>query len=115
MKVMAGFQTENTKRHDFNAKKYGFQDPERPEFDLTTGKNSKDADIGSEVKGYSQDWATAGFFGRLNYDYKSRYLVEGNLRYDGTSRFRRGNRWQLSPSFSAGWPRNLFLKICGVI
>ncbi len=51
MKVMAGFQTENTKRHDFNAKKYGFQDPERPEFDLTTGKNSKDADIGSEVKG----------------------------------------------------------------
>lgn len=103
MKVMAGFQTENTKRHDFNAKKYGFQDPERPEFDLTTGKNSKDADIGSEVKGYSQDWATAGFFGRLNYDYKSRYLVEGNLRYDGTSRFRRGNRWQLSPSFSAGW------------
>lgn len=103
MKIMGGFQTENTKRHDFNAKKYGFQDPDRTEFDLTTGKNSKDADIGSEVKGYSWDWATAGFFGRLNYDYKSRYLVEGNLRYDGTSRFRRGNRWQLSPSFSAGW------------
>lgn len=39
----------------------------------------------------------------MNYDYKGRYLAEANLRYDGTSRFRRGNRWQLSPSFSLGW------------
>ena len=53
--------------------------------------------------GYRNEWATAGFFGRLNYDYKGRYLAEANLRYDGTSRFRRGNRWQLSPSFSLGW------------
>ena len=36
------------------------------------------------------------FFGRINYDYAGRYLVEGNLRYDGSSRFRRGNRWILN-------------------
>ncbi|MDD6253386.1 MAG: SusC/RagA family TonB-linked outer membrane protein, partial [Bacteroidales bacterium] len=46
---------------------------------------------------------TAGFFGRVNYDYAGRYLVEANLRYDGSSRFLRENRWNLFPSFSAGW------------
>ena len=33
----------------------------------------------------------------------SRYLFEANLRYDGTSRFRKGHRWQWNPSFSFGW------------
>ena len=50
-----------------------------------------------------QQWATAGFFGRINYDYKERYLAEVNLRYDGTSRFARDKRWNLYPSFSVGW------------
>src|SRR3546814_13734614 len=53
--------------------------------------------------GQYQHWATAGFFGRLNYDYKGRYLLEVNARYDGTSRFMREKRWNLFPSFSAGW------------
>ncbi|QRX64472.1 TonB-dependent receptor [Dysgonomonadaceae bacterium zrk40] len=48
-------------------------------------------------------WATAGYFGRVNYDYKGRYLLEANLRYDGTSRFLEDQRWNLFPSFSAGW------------
>ena len=39
----------------------------------------------------------------MNYDYQGRYLTEVNLRYDGSSRFRRGSRWQWSPSFSLGW------------
>ena len=44
-----------------------------------------------------------GFFGRLNYDYKGKYLVEASGRYDGTSRFKRGQRWGFFPSFSLGW------------
>lgn len=43
------------------------------------------------------------FFGRANYNFKERYLVEANLRYDGSSRFLSGNRWGAFPSFSAGW------------
>lgn len=43
------------------------------------------------------------FFGRINYDYAGRYLFEANLRYDGSSRFLRENRWNFFPSFSAGW------------
>ena len=48
-------------------------------------------------------WATAGYFGRINYDYLGRYLVEANLRYDGTSRFLADQRWNWFPSFSFGW------------
>ena len=57
----------------------------------------------NELGGYRNEWATAGFFGRLNYDYQGRYMAEANFRYDGSSRFREGNRWQFSPSFSLGW------------
>ncbi len=55
------------------------------------------------AKGGYNTWTTAGFFGRLNYDYKGRYLLEANIRYDGSSRFLRENRWNWFPSFSAGW------------
>lgn len=42
-------------------------------------------------------------FGRLNYNFKERYLLEGNLRYDGSSKLDPNNRYQLFPSASAGW------------
>jgi TonB-linked SusC/RagA family outer membrane protein len=42
-------------------------------------------------------------FGRLNYDYDQRYLLEANIRYDGASRFASDYRWGVFPSFSAGW------------
>ena len=54
-------------------------------------------------KGGQNEYALMGFFGRLNYDYKGKYLVEVSGRYDGTSRFKRGHRWGFFPSFSLGW------------
>jgi TonB-linked SusC/RagA family outer membrane protein len=54
-------------------------------------------------RGYRVDWALLSYFGRLNYDYKQRYLLEANFRYDGSSRFAKGNKWGFFPSFSAGW------------
>ena len=48
-------------------------------------------------------WATRGFFGRINYDYDSRYLLEVNGRYDGSSRFAADHRWGFFPSVSVGW------------
>lgn len=48
-------------------------------------------------------WATQGYFGRFNYNYKEKYLFESNIRYDGTSRFAEGSRWGLFPSASVGW------------
>lgn len=53
--------------------------------------------------GTRAQWALISAFGRLNYSYKDRYLFEANLRYDGSSRFSRDNRWASFPSFSAAW------------
>ena len=44
-----------------------------------------------------------GYLGRINYSYDGKYVLEANLRADGTSRFRKGNQWKTFPSFSLGW------------
>lgn len=56
-----------------------------------------------ELLGGARTWALQGFFGRVNYSYKDRYLVEVNGRYDGTSKFPKKKRYGFFPSFSAGW------------
>ena len=58
--------------------------------------NQTSSGTGSETKLNS-------FFGRVNYRFKDRYLLEGNLRYDGSSRFSEATRFGLFPSVSAGW------------
>ena len=57
----------------------------------------------TEVSGGQNEYAIMGFFGRVNYDYKERYLVEFSGRYDGTSRFKKGHQWGFFPSASVGW------------
>lgn len=47
--------------------------------------------------------AMMSYFGRLNYDYKERYLLEGLMRYDGSSKFQPENRWQFFWGLSGGW------------
>jgi len=49
------------------------------------------------------DYANIGYFGRLNYDYKNKYLFQVNGRFDGSSKFPDGHRWGFFPSASAGW------------
>lgn len=49
------------------------------------------------------DWATVGFFGRINYNYDERYFVEFNGRYDGSGRYSRDQRWGFFPSGFAAW------------
>jgi tonB-linked outer membrane protein, susC/ragA family len=102
-KIMGGFQAERWRGDFFSGEISGLMSEDFPEFNLTTGLDGNGNEKTPILKGYQNRWAVAGFFGRMNYDYKGRYLLEMNLRYDGTSRFRRGNRWKLSPSFSLGW------------
>lgn len=62
--------------------------------------------LGTEVMdalGSSLGWALQGYFGRFNYDYKGKYLLEVNARYDGSSRFPDESRWGFFPSVSGGW------------
>jgi TonB-linked SusC/RagA family outer membrane protein len=56
--------------------------------------------------GSASAWALRSYFGRLNYVFNNKYLFEGILRYDGSSRFSSARRWGMFPSFSAGWRIN---------
>ncbi len=58
---------------------------------------------GMTSSGSASTWGIRSLFGRVNYSFKDRYLLEANLRADGTSRFPAKGRWGLFPSFSAGW------------
>lgn len=58
---------------------------------------------GQSVNGTAYEWALRSYFGRLTYNYKGKYLLEANARYDGTSRVSEKYRWGLFPSVSAGW------------
>ena len=79
MKVMGGFQSEWFRQRNVTARQNGIMSG-LPTLDTTTTKPS--------VGGSYNSWTTAGFFGRINYDFAGRYLFEANLRYDGSSRFR---------------------------
>lgn len=57
----------------------------------------------STISGRSSYSSLASVFGRINYIYNDKYLFEVNLRYDGSSKFYKGNRWGIFPSLSAGW------------
>jgi TonB-linked SusC/RagA family outer membrane protein len=64
-------------------------------------------DAGATVRGRQGGTASrntlASYFGRANYNFREKYLIEANFRYDGSSRFPEDNRWGLFPSFSAAW------------
>ena len=94
-KVMAGSNIEKSEYKYFYAKRKGLLDPMKPELNMATG----DQTVSSE----HSHWAVAGFFGRINYNFLDRYMLELNGRYDGSSRFPSGQRFGFFPSMSAGW------------
>lgn len=95
--VMAGFQAELNQYKRIYAQRDGIISPEIPSLGNTTSNTAYE--MGSDLN----EWATVGFFGRLNYSYKGRYLAEVNYRYDGSSRFNREQRWNSFPSVSVAW------------
>ncbi|HZH71637.1 MAG TPA: SusC/RagA family TonB-linked outer membrane protein, partial [Mariniphaga sp.] len=95
-KLMAGYQQETfwTKWHSGYREEYPF--PDYPVLNAGGSENQRS-------EGSSTEFALQALFGRFNYDFKGKYLLEANLRYDGSSRFAEGYRWGMFPSVSAGW------------
>lgn len=101
--ILGGFQAEDLQETQFGAQRNGILISTKPEIDLTTGQGHDGSPITPSVNGSRNEWSVAGFFGRFNYDYKGRYLIEANVRADGSSRFRSGRQWKTFPSVSVGW------------
>lgn len=93
--VMAGYQEEDNNYSYLKNAITGLYSTSNPNVGMGTGDQV--------VVDTRNGWATRGFFGRINYDYDGRYLLELNGRYDGSSRFASGHRWGFFPSVSLGW------------
>jgi TonB-linked SusC/RagA family outer membrane protein len=101
LKVMAGVNYETKHIKDLEAIGYDLFSYDLNDLNLVGA--DADGNKRMEVSGGQNEYRTAGYFARINYDYKGKYLLELNGRYDGSSRFLRGSRWVFSPSVSLGW------------
>ncbi len=94
--ALAGYSQEYTKYNWLQGYRKNYLNNELGE--INAGPNE-----GQTATGSANELALQSYFGRVTYNYNSKYLLEGNLRYDGSSRFASDNRWGIYPSVSAGW------------
>lgn len=93
--LMVGYNQESKKTNNLSVMTQSLFNNDKPIIDLANT---------SRLPTFSGTiWAVQGAFFRLNYDYKQRYLLEVNGRYDGSSKYASGDRWGFFPSVSAGW------------
>lgn len=111
LKAMVGFNQEWKHWERTIAKRSGPISEDLGSFNLTTGENF-------ELLGAKEEWAIRAAFYRLNYDYKGKYLVEFNGRFDLSSKFPHNNRLGIFPSGSLAWrvsEENFFAPLRPVI
>ena len=93
--VLLGFSTEQTKTESSSVEKRGYLGNSTPELNAGTEL--------TRMNGTSLRIKRVSYFGRINYNFNEKYLLETNFRYDGSSFFAPGNRFGFFPSVSAGW------------
>ncbi len=93
--IMAGANMDQDEYEYLYFEKHGIMDLSLPELKLSS-------DYYSDSHSHSHT-GSAGFFGRINYNYKDKLLLELNGRYDGSSKFPTADRWAFFPSGSVGY------------
>ena len=94
-KVMGGFNAELFKTNSVSGQGDSLKDPNIPYLNMAADR--------LRASGGAGHTSVAGFFARINYSWKDRYMVELNGRYDGSSRYVGDKRWGFFPSTSLGW------------
>ena len=97
--LLGGASYEHWNRDQITARAYGLLSDQLFSFNFY---NSSDP-INTSLSDAINEWKIASLFGRINYDYANRYLLEFVARYDGSSRLAPGNRFGFFPGMSAGW------------
>lgn len=96
LSVMAGFNQESSDYKSLYAYSYDMINDSYPSHNTSVGENKV-------ITEDHQVYTVRGAFYRINYDYKGKYLIETNGRYDGSSKFPKKNRFGFFPSVSVGW------------
>lgn len=95
IKGMVGMNLSTYDRTSQYTQVMNLSDYKNPQFAFGTGVWTGSGDAGWESQ--------LGFFGRVNYNFKERYLFEANIRRDGSSKFPSALKWSWFPSFSGAW------------
>ncbi|WP_084399723.1 SusC/RagA family TonB-linked outer membrane protein [Pseudotamlana agarivorans] len=95
LKIVIGNQFEEYRNTDLSVRQYDLLNEDLSTFAVGAGE----IELAQSINAFKN----LGFFGRLNYDYKGKYLFEVSGRFDGTSRFRKEEQWGFFPSGSFGW------------
>ena len=105
IQILAGYEQISYKNQNLRARRINTVAPVISELTGYTADNQSLFFTHPRLPSLSgpSEWAMQSLFGRVNYDYKGKYLFEANLRYDGTSKVSPDFRWGLFPSMSAGW------------
>lgn len=98
VKVLAGYEQSENKNEYFQAIAYNFPTPETPE--LSQGGSVASDKMNS---GNSYRYTRRSYFSRLSYNYKGKYMLEGQMRIDGSSTFPKGKQYGFFPAVSGGW------------
>ena len=99
LKVLVGENLESSKFKNLYVSRTNLILDQLSDFNLTTG------DV-FNIDGGGNEWGIFGLFSRINYNYKQKYLLEINGRYDGSSKFPRSDHFGFFPSASIGWRIN---------
>ncbi len=97
IKAMAGYTFQEFKYEGLGASRTGFLNNDKMMQVIDAGEGN----IGNS--GNKNSWAILSYLGRVNYDYKSKYLLSASIRVDETSRIAKSNRRGIFPGASAGW------------
>jgi TonB-linked SusC/RagA family outer membrane protein len=100
--IMAGIERQTIDEWTFSAYRNGFVSTQLPYLNFGA-RNDALMNNGSRTNNLGAPQARLNYFGRLNYAFKERYLVEAVWRYDGSHIFDPADRWGFFPGFSAGW------------
>lgn len=95
VKAMVGYAQDENRNRGLTGYKMNLITTEVPSISTALGDFTLDD--------YMNHWSTQGVFGRLNYNFDEKYLLEISARYDGSSRFAPDSRWGFFPSLSAGY------------
>lgn len=96
LSVMVGTSHESQNYDKFTAKRINFDQQENMSLQLGGSENQSAWSEGNA-------WTINSFFSRVNYTFKNRYIIEGTLRADGSSRFDPDHRWGYFPGVNAAW------------
>ena len=96
--ALAGFEQSSYRYDTFNAGINSYDSDLLDEFFAGTADKSWYA-----IDGYAKETARRSFFGRIGYDWKSRYMIQAIIRFDGSENFPKESRWGIFPGVSLGW------------